>query len=405
MKRSKVLAALTLAVTMSVSSFSGISCFAAETVSSEEAKEWTPGVTVEKDEESPTGYTVTFVYQNPTAKNVQIYSHLLYFYDAEVGEAVKYNPEEWEDGMIPMQHGDYIHDMENVDGENWVISMPLPCGAYPYKYIVDGEEIVDPANMPFTNSITGTVANLSMAYVPFDETKQSIDLSPVLPRDGENGTVICDKYVDNVGNEQDVAVYLPYGYDENREEPYKTLYIMHGNTENETAWINEGALANILDNLIAEGKTEPVVAVAISYMQVEDRVENMVKAVIPYAEENYNVVTDPSGRACCGSSQGGSNTAQIYVKYPTAFGYYGIWSSAQSGGLEVEGVEDADVPTVMLSIGLYDTEKDRVGQATMFSDKMDAAGLEHTFSLIPGSHDWIFWQKACIEFLTDVLWK
>lgn len=404
MKRSKVMAALALAAAMSVCSFSGTSSLAAEATVSE-AKEWAPGVTVEKDEASPTGYTATFVYHDPDAKNVQIYSHLLYFYNEEDGEATKYNPQEWEDGMFPMDRGDYIHDMEKVDGENWVISMPLPCGAYPYLYIVDGEQVVDPANEPFTNSITGTVANLSMAYVPFDEEKQSQDLSAVLPRDGENGTVICDKYTDNTGKEQDVTVYLPHGYDEEREEPYKVLYIMHGNTENETAWMNEGALPNILDNLIAEGETEPVVAVAISYMDVEDRVENMVHAVIPYAEETYHVSTEPEGRACCGSSQGGSNTAQIYVAYPTVFGYYGVWSSAQSAELEVEGVEDADVPSVMLSIGQYDTDKDRIGKATIFSEKMDAAGIEHTFSVIPGAHDWIFWQKACIEFLTDIVWK
>lgn len=404
MKKSKLLATLTLSFCMAIGALSGINCLAGESAA-EEAAEWTPGVTIEKDEASPTGYTVTFVYQDAAAKNVQLYSHLMYFYDEADEEKVKYNPEEWHDGMVPVQHGDYIHDMENVDGENWVISLPLPSGGFPYLYIVDGEQIVDPANQPFTNSITGTVANLSMAYVPFDEEKQSYDLSAVVPRDGENGTIICDTYIDYAGNEQDIAVYLPYGYDENREEPYKTLYIQHGNTENETAWINEGALPNILDNLIAEGKTEPVVAVIVSYMDVEDRVENMIQAVVPYAEENYNVSTDVNDRALCGSSQGGSNTAQTYVKYPTSFGYFGIWSSAQSAELEVEGVEDADVPTVMLGIGEYDTDKDRIGSATIFSDKLDAAGIDHTFYVIPGSHDWIFWQKMCIIFLTDILWN
>lgn len=70
------------------------------------------------------------------------------------------------------------------------------------------------------------------------------------------------------GDQRGLAVYLPYGYDADRAEPYKILYLSHGasgdQTGNELRWMNEGAVANIMDNLAAEDKIEPYVVVTMN---------------------------------------------------------------------------------------------------------------------------------------------
>ncbi len=56
-------------------------------------------------------------------------------------------------------------------------------------------------------------------------------------------------------------IYTPPGYQENLEKRYPVLYLQHGGGENETGWSNQGHANLIMDNLIAEGKSEPFIIV------------------------------------------------------------------------------------------------------------------------------------------------
>ena len=53
-------------------------------------------------------------------------------------------------------------------------------------------------------------------------------------------------------------VYTPPGYDENTTNRYPVLYLQHGMGENETGWGNQGHADLIMDNLIAEGKSQAI---------------------------------------------------------------------------------------------------------------------------------------------------
>jgi hypothetical protein len=61
------------------------------------------------------------------------------------------------------------------------------------------------------------------------------------------------------GGKRPATVYLPPGYSADRE--YPVLYLLHGIGGNETHWTTPGAADAILDNLIADGKAQPMIVV------------------------------------------------------------------------------------------------------------------------------------------------
>ena len=56
-------------------------------------------------------------------------------------------------------------------------------------------------------------------------------------------------------------MYTPPGYDTDRDTRYPVLYLQHGAGEDERGWSNQGRVAFILDNLIAERKARPMLVV------------------------------------------------------------------------------------------------------------------------------------------------
>ncbi|WP_040196375.1 alpha/beta hydrolase-fold protein [Candidatus Soleaferrea massiliensis] len=365
--------------------------------------DYTEGVTVKKDADSPTGYTATFVYKNADAKDVKIFSDLFGFYREENGTYVKYSPHEWERDMFPMNldEAGYTEGMKNVGNGTWVLTMPLPSGGFSYRYVVDGIHMTDPANKPLTNTITGKEANFSMVYLPFDSSKQDIDRSIELPRKGQNGTVVFDSYKEDE-HDRPLAIYLPYGYDENRAQPYKVIYIAHGSGGNELDWMNDGCVPNIMDNLVAENKAEPAVVVSMDYSEVKDSVQNQMENIMPYINANYNVSKEVADTAYCGLSAGGTLAGEIYLAHPKAFGYFGIWSSARVASMDLEGIDGLDEPTIMLGMGAQDR---RLGSMNTFAEKLTAKGIDYSYDVRSGAHDWEFWPQMFTAFAKNVLWK
>ena len=57
-----------------------------------------------------------------------------------------------------------------------------------------------------------------------------------------------------------MIVYTPAGY-ETSSDSYPVLYVLHGSSEREDAWVEQGRVVQIMDNLIAQGKCKPMIVV------------------------------------------------------------------------------------------------------------------------------------------------
>ncbi|WP_426446393.1 alpha/beta hydrolase [Paenibacillus sp. S-38] len=252
-----------------------------------------------------------------------------------------------------------------------------------------------------------------MVYVPYNAEKQGTckyrDRSLELPRtDGRKGIVQTLTYPASDGTNRGMTVYLPNGYDKNSKRPYNVLYINMGNSGdqfgNEMRWMNEGALPNVVDNLVAQGK-EPFVVVSMNYQDWSHsfaKIEpDVLQYVMPFVESNYNVSNERSGRGYAGLSAGAGTTARFYLNHPDQFSQFGIWSNGINPTAEqlADIAEYNDSTTVHIALGKWDY----VTGGRSMSTTLAANGIKHTFNEIPGGHDWEFWQLRFAEFAKDYL--
>jgi len=404
---------------------------------------FTPGVTVSKDAKSPTGYTATFVYKSsdPAISKIVLYSDNFMLWDEQAPQYTgtsglnlnNVSPEERATyGHLPNDYQSTYWpgggsgssklslELVKVPGtEVWRTEVPLMSGAFTYNYEITKNGVTtarldDPANPALVNTATGVRSLSSMVYVPYDAKKQGTgeyrDRSIELPRtDGRTGTVQTTTYPAADGTNRGMSVYLPHGYDPDRSEPYKVLYINMGNSGdqfgNELRWMNEGALPNIVDNLVAQGH-EPFVAVSMNYQDWRHdftRIEpDVLNNVLPFVESNYNVAAERSGRGYAGLSAGAGTTARFYLNHPDVFSQFGIWSNGVTPTDEqlAKISEYKDSTSVHIALAKWDFV---TGGRTM-SQTLTANGIEHVFNEIPGGHDWEFWQIMLAEFAQNYLW-
>ena len=373
--------------------------------------------TVIKSGDSPTGYYVTFRYLAPEAARVRIRGEWSFSdaYHSSTQKAAGISPNDWQAGDFPLQvGGDWpAFEMEKDEATGvWRYTIPLPSGTWSYRFIVGGAEgaaltdytgafvETDPNNRPMEKKLGEQ--NNSQVYVPFDPAKQMKDNSLQAPREDQKGAIVNLTYEpagvaqESIRDTAAIAVYLPYGYDEARQEPYKVLYLAHGSgLESEYSWFNKGCLANIMDNLIAQGRCEPFVVVSLNCYATNFDDGDVIRNVIPLVESNFNVCGQASGRAMAGLSGGARLTLRLAGGYPETFGYY----CAMAGELEGEKLKDA---SFHLTMGLYEARLDKL---TEQETALTEAGVRYTQALYRGGHDWFVWRDALADYACDLLWK
>lgn len=386
--------------------------------------------TIIKDNNSPTGFYVTFRYYAPDAQRVRIRGEWSFATDRGSFYPMSDNimPEDYKDGMFPLQvdQNDWpAFDMElNEDTGVWFYTIALPSGTWSYRFIVNGVEgaaltdytdafvETDPNNRPLEKDLGEQ--NNSQVRIPYVKSKQSLNLSVQLPRtDKRVGTLTyhlyeATGYEGELADDPAIAVYTPYGYSASRKEPYKVLYLSHGaGVESEMSWWNKGSVGNILDNLIVQKVVEPFVVVLINNYAVNFDAENLTKNIVPLVEKNYNVRTDPAGKAVAGLSNGARYTQNQMLTHPSAFGYYGLFSGGFFDDASMEGVTfDAEAlkdAKIYLSAGSKEFGLLAIQRTSQLLAESGVTGY-HSF-VVTGGHDWNVWRQIFVDYVTNELWQ
>jgi enterochelin esterase family protein len=139
-----------------------------------------------------------------------------------------------------------------------------------------------------------------------------------------------------------MSIYTPAGYEKGGN--YPVLYLLHGMGGDEDAWLTLGRASQILDNLIAAGKTVPMIVVmtnghadndaspAFTALAQRGRQKASFEESFPeikgYIEKNFRVKKGADNTAMCGLSMGGFHTFHISLMNPGMFGYIGLFSAA-----------------------------------------------------------------------------
>lgn len=315
---------------------------------------------------------------------------------------------------------DMVRDSAGV----WsVTTPPLAPDLYTYTFEVDGVRTLDPSNI-YTARDIASLSNI--VIVPGG----SADLYAV--NDVAHGNVAKVWYSSpRLDMERRMTVYTPAGYDPAGDRRYPVLYLLHGMGGDENSWSELGRAVAILDNLIAEGKAEPMIVVmpngngalaaapcetgrGMYTPRGEDSVaeygvfENAFADIMDYVDSHYLTVAEKSGRALAGLSMGGGHSWRISMWNPDMFDYVGLFSAAirwNGSGVSADDEEldeslrrqfDVAPRLYWIAIGsddfLYDLNKE-------YRAKLDSMDIPYEYHESAGGHTWTNWRHYLTEFL------
>ena len=245
-------------------------------------------------------------------------------------------------------------------------------------------------------------------------------------------------------------VYTPAEYDQNSDKRYPVLYLQHGGGENEYGWPQQGRTAQIMDNLIAEGKALPFIIVMDNGTWTMPRpamdqgprpgmgqrppqgqrpqgapqgqrprggmglpsgwadgfANTLIKDIIPMIDSRFRTIADKEHRAMAGLSMGGMQTKAITLAHPEVFSSLGIFSG---GTITVDDVKNnpefaKGIKLVFASFGSRELEN-RVqgfGDGTdpkSETEELAKSGVNAHFYISPGTaHEWQSWRRSLYQF-------
>lgn len=311
------------------------------------------------------------------------------------------------------------------DGIWTLTTAPLSSEMYTYRFVVDGMTIIDPAN-PFTRRDVGSVFSIFYINGPQADYYQVHDVP--------HGHVEQVWYhSDRLGMNRRMQVYTPAGYDKSRTN-YPVLYLLHGSGGDENAWMELGHVSRIMDNLIAQGKAEPMIVVMpncnsskqaapgetsenLNYRPAmtnrlpgikDGEFELSFPEIVSYVDQHYKTVADKKHRAIAGLSMGGKHSLTISANYPDLFDYIGLFSAGfPKNGSQYEAVRDIDAKLktqVEKGYRLYwvgcgvDDQFKIHDPARDFAGKMQALGGNTEFHSSPKGHVWSNWRQYLLDF-------
>jgi len=241
----------------------------------------------------------------------------------------------------------------------WSVTLgPFTPEIWIYNFRVQGVELPDPSNISLMPRAAGTAAVSSLVEIPGDGPA-FYDSRPV-----PHGAVRMVLYPSKtMGVDRYMWVYTPPGYDKSNTK-YPVYYLLHGNGETQNGWVMNGRANIILDNLIADGKAQPMIVVMPHghpvqsasvgpYREVPPVAEQglrnyklftkeLIEEILPTIEKTYRVHTDADHRALGGLSMGAMQSVAIGLAHPELFRYV----LAYSGGFGSLGVETSSQDVV-----------------------------------------------------------
>ncbi len=305
---------------------------------------------------------------------------------------------------------------------------PLKPELYGYTFTIDGVSAIDPNNVQVRRDGT---RYQSFFIVPGTESDLYFHKNGV-----PHGTVSKVWYNSPViGIDRRVYIYTPAGY-EGGTQKYPVFYLLHGAGGDEDAWTNMGRTAQIMDNLIAQGKAKPMIvvmtngnanqagaqndvpAVPVSgeqgmaaYQRLSGKFEaHLVKDLIPFIEKNYRTLTGKDNRAIAGLSMGGAHTQTITNDNPGTFSYIGVFSmgimsfgSQNQDAAKVEAERNAKLEALRNSgyklywIACGKDDFVYKGVVTL-RETLDKLNFKYVYRESTGGHTWANWRIYLSEF-------
>ena len=244
-----------------------------------------------------------------------------------------------------------------------------------------------------------------------------------------------------LGAVKEYSIYLPDGYDKS-DRSYPVLYLLHGANGTHTSWSTSGNAKRIIDGVIKEGRSVPMVIVmpdasgegkdhnGLNFGYFDQTnwpyERHFIEEFIPYIESTYRIKADKRTRAIAGLSMGGYGTMFYTMRHPELFSSACPISARMSGtpynknrSYTDEYISTLDsLAGVKIAQSLSDEQIVALRQVRLrvdcgdddylFDGNIDfvralrSHKIPVEFRVRDGGHSWIYWQTALPDILTYV---
>ena len=294
---------------------------------------------------------------------------------------------------------------------------PLASEYYTYTFTVDGNAgVLDRENV-YTVRDVGTVMNYFIVGGGCGDIYKAQDVP--------HGAV-SRVWATPETTARRMTVYTPAGYEADYRN-YPVLYLLHGMGGDEEAWVATGRVAEIMDNLIAEGRVVPMIVVMPNgcmrhdaapgyseegfykpYMSgsMDGSFEEYFADIVAWTDAHYRTYPLKERRAIAGLSMGGFHAMQISKRYPDMFDYVGLFSAAiyrgEEGVAMYENLEQTIAEQFERGVALYwigiGEDDFLYDENVRFRAMLDSHDYEYEYVESAGGHTWRNWRCYLTTF-------
>ena len=286
-------------------------------------------------------------------------------------------------------------DMTKGENGVWTVTLgPVAPDMYPYSFVVDGVQVMDPQNPDWfpNETFKNSIVDVRGSGEPRIHALQDVP----------HGSVDYVNYwSESLGTWGNAIVYTPPQYDKNKKK-YPVFYLISGTTDTEEVYFKVGRMNLILDNLIAQGKAKEMIIVLpygnpSKYFAAGETprgdlfTTDFLNDLMPFVEKNYRTLNDSAHRAIGGFSRGGNQGLATGLTNLDKFSWLCSYSSFTSTTLP--GVYDD--PQIndrirLLWLGV-ETDDFLYGNAKDYMDFLDSKGIRNVklFTHDKFGHTWM----------------
>jgi len=250
------------------------------------------------------------------------------------------------------------------------------------------------------------------------------------------GEIVCDSLSSTVlGASLKYNVYLPDGFRDSGKT-YPVVYLLHGLSDDYTAWRDKGRMDLVADELIRSGEAAEMVIVMpgagdsdvhntpCGYFNVEgwNYEDFFFNEFIPAVEKKYRCIGDKGHRAVMGLSMGGGGSTVYCQRHPDMFSScyaMSAWLDNKSDAVNAGEVRDRlyytcksvrEHSALDFLDNADDAVKEQLRSVRWFFDcgdddflldinvemyrKMRDAGIRSELRVRNGVHNWEYWHTA-----------
>lgn len=256
-------------------------------------------------------------------------------------------------------------------------------------------------------------SNTGQSYVELpDAPSQDVTLHPGAGRGSVEKTTFHSR---TLGNDRDVWIYTPHDF-RGGAETYPLVVVLDGG-----AYTTLVPVPTILDNLIAQRRIPPVVAVLVNTAAGQrDKEEScmtsfgdlLANEIVPSMRERYGTTTNPQLTVIGGSSRGALASSCAAFQHPEVFGkvlsqsgsYW--WNPDANPGTEFLTGQFARSPKLPLQFYIEAGEMEidmQLATNRRLRDVLKAKGYAVDYREFNGNHTYLAWRGTFADGVISLL--